>query len=147
MKYSLLLTVWIVPICCAASLLLAGCVASSAAIMPNDGQRSLQAKECGEKLLSAIMNNDYRQFHECYEQSDQAEFTLARKLMTDQLGKIDMYEYLARMNTPGELENHVWRVVFSRRDHTGKEIKQDVLFRIISGRDGDKERIIAMGFL
>ena len=64
----------------------------------------------------------------------------------DTLGKIKDYDYVLELDTPA-VRNLIWRVEFERDAANGKEIEQDMLFRLVTGKVDDETCVLSCGFL
>ncbi len=105
------------------------------------------AVQTGNTLLAAIQQDDYGAFSECYGTGYSAqEFETARKQLSEQFGELTHYQYLISPETP-LVGNHVWLVTFRRTDSGGGKVQQQLLFRLVTGDDGGKLRVIGFGFL
>ena len=67
--------------------------------------------------------------------------------ITRQFGELKDFSYLVSLAAPG-FNNLIWKTAFVRPSATGKQqIRQDLLFRVIAGNNGDGMQIISFGFL
>ena len=62
------------------------------------------------------------------------------------LGKIRDYDYVLELDTPA-VRNLIWRVEFERDTENGKEVEQDMLFRLVTGKVDDEVCVLSCGFL
>lgn len=105
----------------------------------------------GNQLLKAMQINDFRMFSECLKNGPAAQMTLqdfntSRKNMTEMFGEIVSYEYLASLKTPA-VRNLIWKITFVRTGKDGREITQQVLFRLITGTDERQHIVLGFGFV
>ena len=64
----------------------------------------------------------------------------------DTLGTIRDYDYVLELDTPA-VRNLIWRVEFERDAANGKEVEQDMLFRLVTGKVDDEVNVLSCGFL
>lgn len=105
----------------------------------------------GNKLLNAMQTNDFRMFSECLKNGPAAEMTLqdfktSRKNMTEMFGKMISFEFLTSLRTPA-VKNLIWKITFTKTGKDGREITQQVLFRLIAGTDEGKHIVLSFGFV
>lgn len=105
----------------------------------------------GNKLLKAIRSNDFRMFSECLKNGPAAQMTLqdfktSRKNMTEMFGKMISFEFLTSLRTPA-VKNLIWRITFTKTGKDGREITQQVLFRLIAGTDEGQHIVLSFGFV
>ena len=105
----------------------------------------------GNKLLNAMQSNDFRMFSECLKNGPAAQMTLqdfktSRKNMTEMFGKMISFEFLTSLRTPA-VKNLIWRITFTKTGKDGREITQQVLFRLITGTDERQHIVLGFGFV
>ena len=105
----------------------------------------------GNKLLKAMQSNDFRMFSECLKNGPAAQMTLqdfktSRKNMTEMFGKMISFEFLTSLRTPA-VKNLIWRITFTKTGKDGREITQQVLFRLIAGTDEGQHIVLSFGFV
>ena len=62
------------------------------------------------------------------------------------LGRIKDFDYVMELDTPA-VRNLIWRVEFERDAANGKEVEQDMLFRLVTGNVDDETCVLSCGFL
>ena len=62
------------------------------------------------------------------------------------LGRIKDFDYVMELDTPA-VRNLIWRVEFERDAANGKEVEQDMLFRLVTGNVDDETCVQSCGFL
>ncbi len=133
---------------------IAGCASTQAAAAPEESKAiagNPAPETNGEGLLRAFLANDASAFTAelptvLQERFGQKEFDAARKGIGDTLGDTVSYEYLATLANP-LLTVSLWRVRFERKSAEGKVIRQDAVFRVISGVENGSYRIVSFNFL
>jgi len=64
----------------------------------------------------------------------------------DTLGRIRDYEYEFELETPA-VRNLIWKVAFERDASGGRPVKQDMLFRLVTGQVDGETEVLSCGFL
>ena len=105
----------------------------------------------GNKFLKAMQTNDFRMFSECLKNGPAAQMTLqdfktSRKNMTEMFGKMISFEFLTSLKTPA-VKNLIWKITFRKTGRDGREITQQVLFRLITGTDEGEHIVLSFGFV
>ena len=105
----------------------------------------------GNKLLKAMQSNDFRMFSKCLKNGPAAQMTLqdfktSRKNMTEMFGKLISFEFLVSLKTPA-VKNLIWKITFTKTGKDGREITQQVLFRLIAGTDEGQLIVLSFGFV
>ena len=105
----------------------------------------------GNKLLKAMQSNDFRMFSECLKNGPAAQMTLqdfktSHKNMTEIFGKLISFEFLVSLKTPA-VKNLIWKITFTKTGKDGREITQQVLFRLIAGTDEGQLIVLSFGFV
>lgn len=107
-------------------------------------------KTVGEKILTSLQNNDYREFAKYVNDKEnkisEEEFQVSEKNIREQFGTIKGFEYLSDLEMP-LVHNMIWKVQFERKGKNQETVKQDLLFRLVLGTIDGKPHIISMGFL
>ena len=62
------------------------------------------------------------------------------------LGKIKDFDYVLELETPA-VRNLIWRVEFERDTDDGRDVEQDMLFRLVTGKVDDETCVMSCGFL
>lgn len=119
--------------------------------VPEDHRNDSVEIAIGNKLLKAIRSNDFRMFSECLKNGPAAQMTLqdfktSRKNMTEMFGKMISFEFLTSLRTPA-VKNLIWRITFTKTGKDGREITQQVLFRLIAGTDEGQHIVLSFGFV
>ena len=119
--------------------------------VPEDHRNDSVEIAIGNKLLKAIRSNDFRMFSECLKNGPAAQMTLqdfktSRKNMTEMFGKMISFEFLTSLKTPA-VKNLIWRITFTKTGKDGREITQQVLFRLIAGTDEGQHIVLSFGFV
>ena len=105
----------------------------------------------GNKLMKSILADNYKLFAECVKdgpaaQITEKDFKTSRSNMLGQFGTMKSYHFLTALETPA-VKNLIWKITFERKGKDGKQITQQVLFRLVTGFDENKSVILSFGFL
>ena len=90
-------------------------------------------------------------FSECLKNGPAAQMTLqdfktSHKNMTEIFGKLISFEFLVSLKTPA-VKNLIWKITFTKTGKDGREITQQVLFRLIAGTDEGQLIVLSFGFV
>lgn len=116
------------------------------------GQKVGLSVRTGNALLEAIRNNDYPAFAAELAEDDTRDFCspedfrVSREKLVRQFGKIHSFRFLVSLETP-VVSNRVWIVSFERKNSKNETIRQDLLFRLVTGMDQGKLKVIGFGFI
>ncbi len=130
----------------------AGCaVTQETDAKPAAAAGQVQSDEHARKMLEAFLKNDAKTFvrvlpKELQKEFGTKEFENARASLTETLGRPISYQFDTTLEHP-LLNVSVWKVRFERRGSEGETIRQEVLFRVISGVLDGQSRIISFNFL
>ena len=119
---------------------------------PADVELSKEAQEerdYSRKLLEAFLKNDASGFisllsPEMKEEFGKDKFTLARKVITEELGKPVSFSYVTALEHVA-ITPYIWKVRFVRKNKEDKEYYSESLFRVLAGHDKDGN-VIVVGF-
>jgi len=106
----------------------------------------------GNMLLTSFQKRDYSMFCKSVPEElaagvSQKDFDRSVEDISSQFGELTDFSYLISLDTPG-FNNMIWKTAFVRPSASGKrQIRQDLLFRVIAGNNGDGMQIISFGFL
>lgn len=131
----------------------AGCAsASSGKDAPSSRiQTPVQAKRAGRELLKAFVENKPEVFLDLLPEVVRTEFGMngfnkTRKSMVEQLGDPLAYAFVMNLEHPAFTVS-IWRILFQRKSSDGKKvIRQEGLFRAVSGTVDGKERLLSFNF-
>ena len=98
----------------------------------------------GDRLLTSIQANDFKEFHACLANGPASKLTVkdfktSRESTLSQFGELNL-------TTPA-VQNLIWRVTFERKGSDGKMIAQDLLFRLVAGTVDEQPTVLSFGFL
>lgn len=103
--------------------------------------------QAGNDILAAIRSGDYDRFTErCGNLYSEDEFKNAKLDLEKRFGEIRSFRCLAPLAAP-PLRDRVWIVAFERQDGSGRTVRRELLFRLVSGMDEDGLKIIAFSFI
>ena len=136
------------------SLFLAACVVVEKdefnAVDPDDAELA-RSVELGNNILAAFRDEDYAKLKKnipgpLQTKMTEKDFRTSCANWRDTLGKIRDYDYILELDTPA-VRNLIWRVEFEREGANGKEVDQDMLFRLVTGKVDDEVNVLSCGFL
>lgn len=109
------------------------------------------ARLTGDAILNAIRDGDYPKFIRYFGETEhdkypEKEFDHSQKQLKQQFGEIKAFHFLAKLDTP-VVENRVWVVTFERKNSKNEPVRQELLFRIVTGMDAGKVKVLGMGFI
>lgn len=117
---------------------------------PTPDNKSLPT-DTGEKLLEAIRRQDYPAFAKqlpsslAQLQTPEA-FQEQCNAFANQFGIMQRYELLTELETPA-VRHYIYKVAFERNGSDNSPIRQEILFRLVTGELNETEQIICFGFL
>ncbi|HCG24973.1 MAG TPA: hypothetical protein DE060_02450 [Lentisphaeria bacterium] len=105
----------------------------------------------GDRLLTSIQANDFKEFHACLANGPASKLTVkdfktSRESTLSQFGELKNFHFLTNLTTPA-VQNLIWRVTFERKGSDGKMIAQDLLFRLVAGTVDEQPTVLSFGFL
>lgn len=133
----------------------AGC--ASTALQKKDAanlssaQAKTQSKRAGRELLKAFVENKGEEFLKLLPEVVRTEFGTngfkkTRESMVKQLGEPVAYAFVMNLEHP-LFTISIWRILFMRKSSDGKkDIRQEGLFRVVSGKVDGKERLLSFNF-
>lgn len=107
-----------------------------------------QRQAMGVEIIQAFQKNDYSKLAihlspEVKAQFSAAQFAEKNGEIRKGLGEIQSWEYLTELEAP-LFKSLIWKVTFIRTDKEGNAVKQQILFRLVTGELGGK--LVAIGF-
>ena len=107
--------------------------------------------ELGNNILTAFRDEDYASLKRnipgpLRSKMTEKDFKTSCRNWRDTLGRIKDYDYVLELETPA-VRNLIWKVGFKRGDSDGKEVEQDMLFRLVTGNVDDETCVLSCGFL
>lgn len=140
------LTVWM-------GMISAGCagIPEKETAPPPHAAVAIQPEENGRELLEAFLKQNAKAFvgalpEDLRKQFGKKEFEGAYKSITETLGKPVSYQFATQLENP-LLTVSVWKIRFEHRNKENKLVRQEALFRVISGIIDGHPRIISFNFL
>lgn len=132
----------------------AGCASTSSGKESSASSRiqtPVQAKRAGRELLKAFIENKPEAFLALLPDIVRTEFGVngfnkTRKSMVEQLGEPVAYAFVMNLEHP-LFTVSIWRILFMRKSSDGKrDIRQEALFRAVSGKMDGQERLLSFNF-
>ncbi len=104
----------------------------------------------GDNLLQGIKCSDYKLFLRNAPEGtvhlmDEKKFKDACGSLAGQFGKMEEYSFLTSLETP-LVKNLLWKVTFVRKTPDKGVIRQQILFRLITGTLDGRTEVISFGF-
>lgn len=104
----------------------------------------------GDELLKSIQTRDFALFSrlappDMMKTMNEQGFNAAYDALEKQFGQIAGYRFLAELMTPN-VKNMIWLVSFDRKGSEGQMIRQEIIFRLITGTVDGQVNIISFGF-
>ena len=136
------------------SLSLAACVVVEKdefnAVDPDDAEL-VRSVELGNNILAAFRDEDFAKLKKnipgpLQTKMTEKDFKTSCANWRDSLGRIKDFDYVLELDTPA-VRNLIWRVEFERDTENGKEVEQDMLFRLVTGKVDDEVCVLSCGFL
>ena len=138
----------------ACSLSLAACVVVDKDVFnlvdPGDAELA-RSVELGNGILAAFRDEDFVHLRQnipgpLQTKMTEKDFKTSCGNWRDTLGRIKDYDYVLELDTPA-VRNLIWRVEFERDTDDGREVEQDMLFRLVTGNVDDETCVLSCGFL
>ena len=136
------------------SLSLAACVVVEKdefnAVDPDDADL-VRSVELGNNILAAFRDEDFAKLKKnipgpLQTKMTEKDFKTSCANWRDSLGRIKDFDYVMELDTPA-VRNLIWRVEFERDAANGKDVEQDMLFRLVTGNVDDETCVLSCGFL
>ena len=114
--------------------------------------RAAKASEAlGDGILQAFRDGDFSAFRrsapgEMARQMTEADFAASRRRFGEKFGEIRDFRFLTSLDTPA-FGNLIWVVTFVRSGTNGKEIRRQLLFRLVTMQTDGKPQVVSCGFL
>ena len=107
-----------------------------------------QRQAMGVEIIQAFQKNDYAKLAvhlspEVKAQLNATQFAEKNGEIRKNLGEIQSCDYLTELDAP-IFKSLIWKVTFVRTDKDGKTVRQQLLFRLVTGELGNK--LVAVGF-
>ena len=120
------------------------------ALDPDDAEL-VRSVELGNNILASFRDEDFGRLRKnipgpLQTKMTEKDFKTSCGNWRDTLGKIRDYDYVLELDTPA-VRNLIWRVEFERDAANGKEVEQDMLFRLVTGKVDDEVCVLSCGFL
>ena len=136
------------------SLSLAACVVVESDdfdVSEPDEAELARSVELGNNILAAFRDGDYALLIRNLpgplgSKMTEKDFRTSCANWRDTLGRIRDCEYEFELETPA-VRNLIWKVEFERDGSGGKPVKQDMLFRLVTGNVDDETCVLSCGFL
>ena len=116
-----------------------------------DDTMLVESVELGNNILASFRDEDYAKLKKnipgpLQTKMTEKDFKTSCANWRDSLGKIKDFDYVLELDTPA-VRNLIWRVEFERDTENGKEVEQDMLFRLVTGKVDDEVCVLSCGFL
>ena len=116
-----------------------------------DDATLVESVKLGNNILASFRDEDYAKLRKnipgpLQTKMTEKDFKASCTNWRDTLGKIKDYDYILELDTPA-VRNLIWRVEFERDTTDGNEVKQDMLFRLVTGNVDDETCVLSCGFL
>ena len=120
------------------------------AVDPDDAEL-VRSVELGNNILAAFRDEDFGRLRKnipgpLQTKMTEKDFKTSCANWRDSLGRIKDFDYVLELDTPA-VRNLIWRVEFERDTADGKEVEQDMLFRLVTGKVDDETCVMSCGFL
>lgn len=117
---------------------------------PDDAELA-RSVELGNNILASFRDEDFAKLRKnipgpLQTKMTEKDFKTSCDNWRDTLGKIKDFDYVLELDTPA-VRNLIWRVEFEREAANGKEVEQDMLFRLVTGKVDDEVNVLSCGFL
>ena len=117
-------------------------------------ERDLVVKDSealGDGILQAFRDGDFSAFRRCApgefgRMTTEKDFAASRRSFREKFGEIRDFRLLTSLDTPA-FGNLIWVVTFVRRGANDKEIRRQLLFRLVTMRVDGKTQVVSCGFL
>ena len=105
----------------------------------------------GDGILHAFRDGDFSAFRrsspgEFGRMTTEKDFDASCRSFREKFGEIRDFRPLTSLDTPA-FGNLIWVVTFVRRGANGKEIRRQLLFRLVTMRVDSKTQVVSCGFL
>ncbi len=116
-----------------------------------DDATLVKSVNLGNNILAAFRDEDFSRLKKnvpgpLQTKMTEKDFRTSCANWRDSLGKIKDFDYVLELDTPA-VRNLIWRVEFERDAADGKEVEQDMLFRLVTGKVDDEVCVMSCGFL
>ena len=111
----------------------------------------MESVKLGNNILASFRDEDFGRLKQnipgpLQTKMTEKDFKTSCANWRDSLGKIKDFDYVLELDTPA-VRNLIWRVEFERGTADGKEVEQDMLFRLVTGKVDDEVCVLSGGFL
>ncbi|MBR4253937.1 MAG: hypothetical protein IKQ16_02490 [Lentisphaeria bacterium] len=116
-----------------------------------DDATLVESVKLGNNILASFRDEDYAKLRRnipgpLRTKMTEKDFKTSCANWRDTLGRIKDFDYVLELDTPA-VRNLIWRVEFERDAANGKEVEQDMLFRLVTGKVDDEVCVLSCGFL
>lgn len=116
-----------------------------------DDATLVESVKLGNNILASFRDEDFGRLRKnipgpLQTKMTEKDFKTSCANWRDTLGKIKDFDYVLELDTPA-VRNLIWRVEFERGTADGKEVEQDMLFRLVTGKVDDEVCVLSCGFL
>ena len=116
-----------------------------------DDATLVESVKLGNNILASFRDEDFGRLRKnipgpLQTKMTEKDFKTSCANWRDSLGKIKDFDYVLELDTPA-VRNLIWRVEFERDTENGKEVEQDMLFRLVTGKVDDEVCVLSCGFL
>ena len=131
-------------------LFLSGCVSPEVKIAETPADKSDMLSR-GAEMIEAFQKQDYPLFARQFggnvpDNFGEKEFDSGVKQMESRVGKVTSSRFLGTLSGP-VFTTWLWAVNFSKFDKDGKEVSQEMVFKVVAGKLDGKMQIVSFGFL
>lgn len=116
-----------------------------------DDATLVESVKLGNNILASFRDEDFGRLRKnipgpLQTKMTEKDFKTSCANWRDSLGRIKDFDYVLELDTPA-VRNLIWRVEFERDTENGKEVEQDMLFRLVTGKVNDETCVMSCGFL
>ena len=116
-----------------------------------DDATLVESVKLGNNILAAFRDEDFAKLRKnipgpLQTRMTEKDFKTSCGNWRGTLGRIKDFDYVMELDTPA-VRNLIWRVEFERDTADGKEVEQDMLFRLVTGKVDDEVNVLSCGFL
>ncbi|MBQ7731830.1 MAG: hypothetical protein IJT68_08350 [Lentisphaeria bacterium] len=116
-----------------------------------DDATLVESVKLGNNILASFRDEDFGRLKKnipgpLQTKMTEKDFQTSCANWRDSLGRIKDFDYVLELDTPA-VRNLIWRVEFERDAANGKEVEQDMLFRLVTGKVDDETCVLSCGFL
>ena len=116
-----------------------------------DDATLVESVKLGNNILAAFRDEDFAKLRKnipgpLQTRMTEKDFKTSCGNWRGTLGRIKDFDYVMELDTPA-VRNLIWRVEFERDTADGKEVEQDMLFRLVTGNVDDETCVLSCGFL